>query len=291
MLIALFFAALFYSARERCPADRLLIYAYVGAAVTFLTAAVAIQLELQWVTIVWAVEGLMLTWAGLRAGEPAARRAGIAVFAVALLHWLGFDSQQYAFDPQTLPETGNQFVPLFNARALSCLALVSALAGAAWLYRGHVEKDEGEGRVTLSEGERSAAVGLYTLAANGIALTLVTLDLSDYFGHQKALSEGLARERTEGARQFSLTALWAIWGAGLIAYGVRRTQRVARYAGLALLVVATLKALVVDLRFYEAVWHVPLFNHTFLAFALVVAGYAAAARPYARDERLSEDER
>jgi uncharacterized membrane protein len=292
MLVALFFAALFYAARERSPADRLLVYAYVGAAVTFLTAAVAIQLELQWVTIAWAVEGLMLTWVGLRAGEPAARRAGVAVFAVALLHWFAFDAQEYAFDSWALSQGRDQFVPLFNARALSCLALVSALAGAAWLYRGHADEVKGEGRVALGEGERAAAVGLYTLAANGLALTLLTLDLSDYFGRQKALSEGLARERAEGARQFSLTALWSIWGAGLVAYGVGRRQRVARYAGLALLVLATLKALAVDLGFYDAVWHAPLVNHTFLAFALLVAAYAAAVRLYARGgEKVSEEER
>ncbi|HEX8149585.1 MAG TPA: DUF2339 domain-containing protein [Pyrinomonadaceae bacterium] len=293
MLVALFFAALFHFGRVRSPEDRLLTHAYVGAAVTFLTAAVAIQLELQWVTIVWAVEGLMLTWAGLRAGEPAARRAAVAVFAVALAHWLGFDAQQYAFDPLTLAEGQDRFVPLLNARALSCLALVSALAGAAWLYRGHADADEGGGRGVPGEGERSAAVGLYTLAAHGLALTLVTLDLSDYFGRQKAMSEGLARERAEGARQFSLTALWSIWGAGLVAYGLRRAQPVARYAGLALLVVATLKALVLDLPFYDAVWHAPLLNHTFLAFALLVAAYAAAVRLYARggEESLSEEER
>jgi uncharacterized membrane protein len=292
MLVALFFAALFYFGRERSPEDRLLAYAYVGAAVTFLTAAVAIQLELQWVTIVWAVEGLMLTWVGLRSGESAARRAAVAVFAVAVVHWLGFDAQQYAFDPLTLTEGNDRFVPLLNARALSCLALVSSLAGAAWLYRGHADADGGEGerRVSLGEGERATAVGLYTLAANGLALTLLTLDLSDYFARQKSLSEGLARERAEGARQFSLTALWSIWGAGLITYGVRRAQPVARYAGLVLLVVATLKALVVDLMFYDAVWHVPLVNHTFLAFALLVAGYAVAVRLYARGENLSDEE-
>ena len=292
MLVAGFFAALFYFGRERSPEDRLLTHAYVGAAVTFLTAAVAIQLELQWVTMVWAVEGLMLTWAGLRAGEPAARRAAVAVFAVALLHWLGFDAQQYAFSPQTLAEGGNHFVPLFNARALSCLVLVSALAGAGWLYRGQAAAGAGDGRGAPGEGERATAVGLYTLAANGLALTLLTLDLSDYFGRQKALSEGLARERAEGARQFSLTALWSLWGAGLVAYGVRRAQRVARYVGLALLVVATVKALAVDLMFYDSAWHVPLLNHTFLAFALLVAAYAAAVRLYARDgDWLSDDER
>lgn len=288
LLIALFFAALFYYARTQSPADRLLAHAYVGAAVTFLTAAVAIQLELQWVTIVWAVEGLMLTWAGLRAGEPAARRAAVVVFAVALLHWLGFDARQYAFSPQTLAEGQDGFVPLLNARALSCLALVSAFAGAAWLYRGHAGADEGH--ASLGEGERAAAVGLYTLAANGLALTLVTLDVSDYFGRQKAVSEGLARERAEGARQFSLTALWSLWGAGLVAYGVGRAQRVARYVGLALVVLATVKVLLVDLTFYGAVWHAPLVNHTFLAFALLVAAYAVAVRLYARGGSVSENE-
>ena len=55
----------------------------------------------------------------------------------------------------------------------------------------------------------------------------------------------------------------------------------------------TLKALVLDLPFYDAVWHAPLLNHTFLAFALLVAAYAAAVRLYARggDESLSEGER
>jgi uncharacterized membrane protein len=290
MLVALFFAVLFYAARRRFPADRLLVYAYVGAAVTFLTAAVAIQLELQWVTIVWAVEGLMLTWAGLRAGESAARRAGVVVFAVAVAHWFGFDAGQYAFNPQTLAEGQDRFVPLLNARAFSCLALVSSLAGAAWLYRGHANTSEGEGRAALDEVERSAAVGLFTLAANGLALTLLTLDLSDYFGRQKALSEGLARERAESARQFSLTALWSIYGAGLIAYGVRRGLRVARYAGLALIVVATIKALVLDLQYYDAVWHAPLANQTFMAFALLVAAYAVAARLFARVEAPDDEE-
>ncbi|MFL6253703.1 MAG: DUF2339 domain-containing protein [Pyrinomonadaceae bacterium] len=290
MLVAIFFAVLFYAARERFPADRLLTYAYVGAAVTFLTAAVAIQLELQWVTIVWAVEGLMLTWAGLRAGEPAARRAGFIVFAVAVAHWFGFDVGQYAFNPQALAEGNDRFVPLLNARALSCLALVSSLAGAAWLYRGHADKVEveGEGRSALDEGERSAAVGLFTLAANGLALTLLTLDLSDYFGRQKVLSEGLARERAESARQFSLTALWSIYGVGLVAYGVRRGLRAARYAGLALIGVATIKALVLDLLYYDAVWHAPLANQTFMALALLVIAYAATVRLFARDEAPDE---
>jgi uncharacterized membrane protein len=282
LFVAGYFAALAYAARERCAEDRLLAYAYVGAAVTFLTAAVAIRLELQWVTIVWAVEGLMLTWVGLRSGESAARRAALGVFGVAAAHWLWADARQFGFDAQALASGGGDFIPVANVRAVSCLVLVGALAAAAWLYRGGRYAEARAGRSVLGEQERESFAALYTLAANALALTLLTLDLSDYFGRRKALAEGLGAERAENARQFSLTALWSIYGAALVAYGMRRGFGAARLAGLALLAAAAVKALVFDLTYFDAVWHSPIFNHTFMAFALVVAACAAVVRLYAR---------
>jgi len=289
LLVSAFFVVLFYAAWSRGGEDRLLVYAYVGAAVVFFTAAVAIQLELQWVTVVWSVEALMLTWTGLRSGEPAARRAGLFVYAAALLHWLAFDAREFA-------SLGGDFVPLLNARALSCAALVGSLAAAAWLYRRAPLVAEGgertaspddEGGAVLDEGEAAAA--LCTLAANGLAVTLLSLDLSDYFGRRKSLAQGLGQgleaARAENARQFSLTALWSIYGATLVAYGARRRLRALRWAGLALLLTATVKVLALDLSFHDAAWHVPVLNQTFMAFALVVASYALAARSYAGEGR------
>ncbi|HEX8353342.1 MAG TPA: DUF2339 domain-containing protein, partial [Pyrinomonadaceae bacterium] len=290
LAVAGYFAALSYAARGRSAEDRLLAYAYVGAAVTFLTAAAAIRLELQWVTIVWAVEGLMLTWVGLRSGESAARRAAVAVFGVAAAHWLWADARQFAFDAEAFAAGGGDFIPVANGRAVSCLVLVGALAAAAWLYRGGRYRVVSEGRGAAGGAEREALASLYTLAANALALTLLTLDLSDYFGRRKALAEGLAAARAENARQFSLTALWAIYGAALVAYGMRRGFAAARYAGLALLAAAAVKVLAFDLRYFDAVWHAPVFNHTFMAFALVVAACAAAARLYARGGGAGEAE-
>jgi len=294
LLLAAYFAALFYFARTRCREDRLLAYGYVGAAVTCFTAAVGIQLELQWVTIVWAAEGLMLTWVGLSSGESSARRYGYAVYSLAALHWLMFDTQ-------TSPITeGGGFTPLLNLRAASCAALIAALQAGAWLYgraragaagAGEVEDEPGVGvaRGYLSEDERAASASALTLAAHGFAVTLLSLDLSEYFGLRKAGSAGLEAERAENARQFSLTALWSVYGAGLVAYGARRGFRAVRYAGVLLLVLTTLKVFTFDLTFYDAVWHVPLLNQTFLAFAFLVAAYAFAVRLYARAEELGEE--
>ena len=288
LLISAFFTTLFYLAWSRCREDRLLAYAYVGAAVTFFTIAAAIQLDLQWVTIAWAVEGLMLTWVGLNSGESAPRHAALAVYGVAVLHWLGWDAPGFAY-------AGGDFVPLLNQRALSCAVLVAALAGGAWLYRHRGDaagaRDGKRPGMRAGEGpgerERAAASALYSLTASALALVLLTLDLSDYFARQKTLAgaqaAGFTSSRIENARQFSLSALWTIYGAALLTYGFRRAFGALRYAGLALLVLATIKVLTVDLAFYAAPWHVPLVNQTFMAFALLVAAYALAARLYARD--------
>ena len=280
LLVSAFFAGLFYTAWRWSREDRLLAYGYVGLGVTFFTVALAIQLDLQWVTVAWAVEGLMLTWVGLSSGESAPRHAALAVYAVAVLHWLLWDAPEFAF-------AGGSFVPLLNPRALSCAVLVGALAGGAGFYR--------RGGAGLGERERSAASTLFALAANGLALVLLTLDLSDYFERQRTLAGNQASDFTLGrirnARQFSLSALWTIYGVTLLAYGVRRGFAALRYAGLVLLVAATVKVLTLDLTFYAAPWHVPILNQTFMAFALLVAAYALAARLYARGVGAGEEER
>ena len=286
--LSAYFAALFFFARTRCREDRLLAYGYVGAAVTCFTAAVAIQLELHWVTMVWAAEGLMLTWVGLKSGESSARRYAYAVYAMAALHWLAVDMQTSPLIP------GGDFTPLFNLRAASCAALIAAFQAGAWLYgRARADEEVAEGgefaRGQMGEDERAASASALTLAAHGFAVTLLSLDLSEYFGLRKAGMAGLEAERAENARQFALTALWSVYGAGLVAYGARRAFRTVRYAGIALLVLTTIKLFASDLRFYDAVWHVPVLNQTFLAFAFVVAAYAFAVRLYARTPALGEE--
>lgn len=270
LLVSAFFVLLFYVAWTRMREDRLLVYAYMGAAVTFFTMAVAIQADQHWVTIGWAAEGLMLTWVGLRAGESAARHAALFVFAVAVAHWLGWDASGLAYGA----EAG--FAPLLNRRALSCAALVGALLGAAWLYRRadarEVDEDEG------------ALIGAL-LQMTGAALfgALLTLDVNEYF-ERRLSSIGPEGEpypgRIESARQFSLTALWSFYGAGLLALGLARRMRALRYGALLLLAATALKVLLSDLAYYDAPWRAPFLNLTFGSFAALVVALWFVYRTY-----------
>jgi uncharacterized membrane protein len=273
LVVSSFYVVLFYVARTRHREDRLLALSYVGAAVTFFTLAVSIQLDLHWVTIGWAVEALMLVWVGLRAGERGARLAAAAVFALAGLHWLAVDAAEFA--AYRAPEV---FVPFANRRAASAAALVAALCGATWLYRR-------EGR-RAEKAERDVLSALYALAAAGLALVALSADVNDYYLRAMRLAAGGGgREeaaRLDNTRLFALSALWTLYGAGLWAAGYARRVQFLRFAAFALLGVTALKLVALDASYFDAPWHRALANQTFAAFALFVFVLWYVARTYAR---------
>lgn len=276
LVVAIFFAGLFYWTWRLSPDDRLLTYSYVGAAATFLAIAVAIQLEFYWVTIAWAVEALMLTWVGLRSGERAARHAGLTVFAAAIGHWFLWDLLSFNYGGDSA------FLPLLNQRALSCAVLVGAIACAARLYKRTDDVDE---------DERSLATTLFALTGNAMALTLLSFDINDYFLSRASQSGIDLRARIENSRQFSISAMWTLYATTILAVGVLRRSVLLRRGGLLLLAVATIKVLVVDSAYYAAAWHLPVLNQTFMAYALLVAALAFAAWLYARKSDADEGER
>ncbi len=279
LMVSVFYILLFYLVWEKHRADALLRYSYAGAAVTFFTTAVAIQLDFHWVTTAWATEALMLTWVGLRAKEPSARHAALVVFSVALMHWFGWDVAEAGL------QTGAVFTPLLNARAFSCAVLVGALLGAARLYQSAGEATE--------ESERKAITSLYMLASAGLVFVLLTLDVNDYFSQRIARSpEGDAEKfaALEGARQFSLSALWIFYGAIVLSFGLLRRMRLLRYSALLLLGFTALKLITVDASYHDAPWHAPFFNLTFLAFMLMTAALAACAHLYARGDYAPAEE-
>jgi uncharacterized membrane protein len=276
LLVSIFFAGLFYTTWRWSPDDRLLRYSYVGAAVTFFSVAVAIQLDLHWVTIAWAVEALMLTWVGLRSDEKAARHAGLAVFCVAVGHWFIWDMLGFGYS------VDSSFLPLLNRRALSCAVLVGSIAAAARLYRRTNEIDE---------YERSTVMTFFALTGNVVALTLLSLDMNDYFNARQSRSDPGLFQPIENSRQFSISVLWTLYAATILAIGVLRRSLLLRCGGLLLLLAAIGKAIVVDSAFYAASWHLPVFNQTFTAYALLVAALGFAAWLYARAPEAYERER
>ncbi|MFY9571486.1 MAG: DUF2339 domain-containing protein, partial [Blastocatellia bacterium] len=278
VLVSAFYMGLGYFTYSRDREDSLLVYTFLALAFLFGVLAVPIQLDQHWVTMGWALEGAAMTWIGLRANDRTSRYGALIVFGIAVAHWFNTDVREFAY------HANEAFLPLLNRRALSCAVFVGALSAAALFYKRI--------KSNVADDERSMFTGLYILGANALAIILLSLDAIDYFEQAKRLATGSDQVASVGnTKALTLTALWSIYGAGALFVGVTRRLKPLRFLALFLLAGATVKVLVVDLNYYAASWHSPIFNTTFLAFASIVGALALSARFYARGLEADDEER
>jgi uncharacterized membrane protein len=232
---------------------------FAGLALTCATAAIAIRLEGEWITIAWALEGALLIWAGFRSESYELRAAGLALFT-AVIGLLLF-------------QAGEIDRLLLNKRFASFAAAVGSLA-ASYVW-ARARRDE------LRADERGA------FRVVGIAISVVSV---------WALSEEtwsfLGRQQwdldPELAQQMGLSLLWVIAAAVLVFLGARRESAPLRWQGLALMGLAIGKIFLVDLSFLERAYRIA----SFLVLGIVLLGVSFwyQRNLVARDEETQPDD-
>lgn len=285
VLVSAFYLGLGYVAYRRDAEDRLLLMVFIGLGVLFLVLAVPIQFDQQWITMGWAVQAVILAWIGLRIKDGTARKAALVVFFIAGARWVLYDASEWLF------REPDRFIPLLNRRSLSGFVLIAALGLAIYLYRRL-----GEG---VEDRESRLITGLYLLAANVVALAVLSLDVNEYYEHQRILARDplsgvgpFARlDHLSASKQFMLSAVWTAYGAIALMVGIAKGIALLRAPALVLLGLTTFKILTVDAGYYDADWHVPLLNQTFAAFTLMILALACSVWFYARAEEVEDNER
>ncbi len=230
LLLSIVYALLGRAQLSLCPADRTALLVTVGTALTFVTLAIPIQLEANWIALAWAVEGLALAWAALQASVL--RWFSATVFAMALVRFLFIDTP-WSYRPA--------FTPVFNRYFLAMAALAACLAGAAYLYR----QSEDAIRIAL------LAFAVFWLGSSFEAYT--------YFSSQAAAASTLGEttRHLTWAGQLALSLLWSVYAGALTWAGFRFQKRALRIAGLVLFGITLLKAMIIDIselqEFYRIV--------------------------------------
>jgi uncharacterized membrane protein len=134
---------------------------------------------------------------------------------------------------------------------------------------------------------------LFILGGNAAAIMLLSLDANDFF--ERALETGRwqtdAFEIWNNTRQFTLSALWIVYGVVTLVVGVTRNQKIVRAIGGVILAVTTLKVLAVDLAYNQAEWHRTLVNETFAVLAMLVLGLAFSAWVYSKSSVAQSEKR
>jgi len=107
---------------SRVPDDRVTVDLHEGVSWTFLTIAIPVALDGQWVTLAWAVQGVVLLWLASRSPAPVAAWGGLAVLLLAAVRAVALDAYWSA-----------DTTPVWNLAFLVHLLVVVALAAGGGL--------------------------------------------------------------------------------------------------------------------------------------------------------------
>ncbi len=217
------------------PATSLLHYTGLAVAVI----AVPVQFDLAWVTLAWALFGLILVSGGLRFDSPAHRLAGLLVDALAVARVLG---------PDTLASfrAGDTYTLVWNTNFLAGLAAVAVLGLTA--------------RQMLRRRERLAAweTRLPTVLIVTAALLLlwrVSIESGAWFdARAQALGRSMRRPSL-----LMLSLIWVVYAGLLILAGFLARFRPIRLLGVVVLGLLVVKMLTLDLSVLEAGYRIASF--------------------------------
>jgi len=228
---------------------------FAGLALTFLTLAIPIRLEGNWITLSFSVEGAILVWTGFRAASNFLRQAGYLLLAISALRLL------------FLPPAGGQF--LFNARFGAYIVMIACFGVALWAaqtYKTHVE------------GQEQVEIGIFAVAINVYALIALSAEFWDYFGRTSTGLDGAL------AQHLSLSILWTAYASGLLFWGVQNKSALLRWQSLVLFGLVVGKVFLYDLSFLERAYRILSF---FVLGAVLLGVSFLYQRKFARERESS----
>jgi uncharacterized membrane protein len=220
-----------------------------AAVLAFVTAAIPLQLEKQWITIGWALEAAALAWLHRRIPHRGLLVA-VAGLATAVFVRLALNPDVFVYYPRGGMRIWNWYLYTY---------LVSA---AALILTG---------RLTATRNEKMdpVAAGLAPLAVTAGAVLLFLLlnvEIADFFSEGPSITFNF---NATLAQDLSYTLGWAVFAVGLLAAGIVASSRAARGAALGLLVVAIVKAFLHDLARLGGLYRVGSFVGLAICLALV----------------------
>jgi len=196
---------------------------HVAIAVAFITIAIPLKLDAQWITIGWLVESGVLLWLSVTARADFLRYFASVALVLGIARLLFYDQIR----AETL---------VFNMRFATYAVAIAVLGGIAVLGKRHALQAE----IIFLD---AAVVGV-----NLLALIALTLEASDYFNRQMLSGGSLAASYRQMnlARDFSYSAIWLLYGAALMTIGFRRRSSFVRWQSLILIAFTICKVFLFD---------------------------------------------
>lgn len=225
--------------------------AMCGNAALFLGLTIPILLSGSWITVFWALQGLVLFWLGCRMGMKVFKAGSTILISLALgkfwlydypvlYHMSGLGVEEYGMGVAFSRGYWHRFLP----RIVNTVFMLGALVGVARL--ASVYKARPAEFFSFVRG-----LAIFFLFA------VLNLECMAFF-----------TETHPAARATALSVLWTLFSVGLVVYGFRMHAKKARLAAFALFGLTMFKVFVVDMSNYSTPYRII----SFILLGLVLVG-------------------
>jgi uncharacterized membrane protein len=197
-----------------------------GTALGFATVAIPLQLNHQWITIGWALEGAALAWTYRRIPHRGLLYWAFALLAVVFAR-LAFNVEVFGYEPR-----GYRIVNWYLYTYALCAA---SMFMAAWWFAGTDD-------LLIAPVPRAST--LLPAAAVILLFLLLNIEIADFYATGSAIA---FRFGVTLAQDLTYTIGWLVFGMLLLAGGIYLHNRIGRVAAVALIAITACKAFLYDM--------------------------------------------
>lgn len=242
--------------RNRLPSAFLTISTYATVSFIMTVVATFVILEQRWIMPALTAEMVIVGLVSLRYNIPKMRYASYILALLVLLRFR-IDIAGYHLEPF------QNFIPIFNGRFLVCALAVIGFYIYFYSLKHHQQK--------LTTNEINVPTIIFVIT-HMLCLTLLSFEVHDFFRFRSS-NHYLGWGTFNYAYQLSLSVLWALYAAALIAAGIFKRLRIARVMGIILLCVTVVKVFLIDLSALKTFYRIISFIVLGLLMLLIAYFY------------------
>jgi uncharacterized membrane protein len=248
--------------RTEPPSERFLtrLAIVAAAALAFVTAAIPLQLEKQWITIGWALEGAALVWLFRRIPHRGLLAWGAALLAAAFVR-LTVNPAILTYHPS-------------SGRAILNWYLYTYLVSSAAFFAA----------AQLAPKTYARAIALCRAAGALLLFLLLNIEIADFFSTGPTLTFNFLSSSL--AQDLTYTIGWASFAIVLLIAGIAFHTRAARVSAIALLVITIFKCFLHDLGRLGGLYRIA----SFLGLALALVMVSVLLQKFVLSRRIPDPE-
>ncbi len=237
-----------------------------GAALAFITVAIPLQLEKEWITIGWALEAMALAWLYGKIPHKGLLYVASGLFAAVFA--------RLALNQAVLTYHAREGLRIWNWYLYAYLIPAIAMTLGGRLFSKTKDR-------LFSDGPRLSKL----LPAGGTVLLflLLNIEIADFYSVGPTLTFNFFSATL--AQDLTYTLGWALFAVCLLGAGIAVHSQPARIASIALLAVTIFKCFIFDLRRLSDLYRVA----SFFGLALCLALVALALQKFVLSERKKEE--